>query len=205
MYDLDFGWGNEYSEFKGNIFDFTLTDSGPAWPNGPASTFLQRTLMQNEEFKSAFINRFSVLLVTYFSPGILKEKIDAMMNEINAEIPRDQERWWHNESYMSRQLDLIYKFAETRSVTVLQEMQEYFGLPTVAPVLLEAKGNGNIAVHNLTLPIPSVNVPFFAGFPVTLEAIPSAGGIFEGWSDGETAKVRTILPEQVPHLQAIFR
>ena len=106
---------------------------------------------------------------------------------------------------MSRQLDLIYKFAETRSVTVLQEMQEYFGLPTVAPVLLETKGNGNIAVHNLTLPIPSVNVPFFAGFPVTLEAIPSAGGIFEGWSDGETAKVRTILPEQVSHLQAIFR
>lgn len=205
LYDLDFGWGNEYSEFKGNIFDFTLTDSGPAWPNGPASTFLQRTLMQNEEFKSAFINRFSVLLVTYFSPGILKEKIDVMMNEINAEIPRDQERWWHNESYMSRQLELIYKFAETRSVTVLQEMQEYFGLPTVAPVLLEAKGNGNIAVHNLTLPIPSVNVPFFAGFPVTLEAIPSAGAVFEGWSDGETAKVRTILPEQVPHLQAIFR
>ena len=75
LYDLDFGWGNEYSEFKGNIFDFTLTDSGPDWPNGPASTFLQRTLMQNEEFKSAFINRFSVLLVTYFSPGILKENM----------------------------------------------------------------------------------------------------------------------------------
>lgn len=205
LYDLDFGWGNEYSEFKNNIFDFTLTDSGPDWPNGPASTFLQRTLMENDEFKAAFINRFALLLVTYFSPGILKEKIDAMMSEFEEEIPRDQERWWHNESYMSRQLDLIYKFAETRSVVVYQEMQEYFGLANTAPVVLTSLGKGNILVHNLPVKNPSVQVPFFTGFPVVLEAVPGPGGVFEMWSDGDTSPIKVIMPEAFPELQAIFR
>jgi len=205
LYDLDFGWGNEYSEFKGNIFDFTLTDSGPSWPNGPESTFLQRTLMKNEKFKSAFINRFVVLLATYFSPALLKTKIDAMMSEFEVEIPRDQERWNKNENHMAHQLNLIYEFASTRSGIVFQEMQEYFELSSVATVQLESVGQGNISVHHLPLPVSSIALPFFTGFAVMLEAVPNPGGVFVGWSDGDTSPIKVIMPEAFPKLQAIFR
>ncbi len=204
LYDLDGSWGNQFSVDNGNIFEFATTENGEPWPNGPESTFLLRTLLTNAQFKTAFINRFAALLATRFAPTVLKEKIDIMMAEIKAEIPRDQERWNHSTTFMSRQLNNIYDFAATRRDVIQSEMQEFFDLTEIAPVTLSTSGSGTIAVHILPIDVPAT-ISFFKGLPVTVSAIPGTGSVFSSWSDGDTSPVKTFLPEELPNLQAIFK
>jgi hypothetical protein len=50
-----------------------------------------------------------------------------------------------------------------------------------------------------------VTISFFEQLPVFLSAVPSAGGIFKEWSDGELSPIREINPSEVDTLKAIFR
>lgn len=204
IYDMDFGFGNEFSEFKNNIFEFATAEDGPDWPNGPASTLLLRRLLENENFKLAFINRFPVLWAMNFEKSRLLARISTMMGEIESEISRDQKRWGHNASYMSGQLNKIKTFAETRQDVILSEMKEFFALGEPAKVTLSVSGSGKILVHNLPLDRSSMTVSFFKGTPVTITAQEN-GETFTGWSDKVTAKTRTIMPEEVSSLTANFK
>ena len=204
IYDMDFGFGNEFSEFKNNIFEFATAEDGPDWPNGPASTLLLRRLLENKDFKTAFINRFPALLSMNFEKSRLLARINTMMAEIESQISRDQQRWSLSASYMNGQLDKIKTFAETRQDVILSEMKEFFALGEPAKVTLSVSGSGKILVHNLPLDRSSMTVSFFKGTPVTITAQEN-GGTFTGWSDGVTEKTRTIMPEEVSSLTANFK
>ncbi len=204
IYDMDFGFGNEYSEFKNNIFEFATAEDGPDWPNGPASTLLLRRMLENKNFKTAFINRMPVLLATYFEKSRLLARINTMMSEIESEIARDQKRWNLNASYMSGQLEKMKTFAGSRQAVIMSEMTDFFGLGETAKVTLSVQGSGKIMVHNLPLDRNSVTVSFFKGTPVKLTA-KANGGAFSGWSDGVKEETRTIDPEKVSSLTAVFK
>ena len=204
IYDMDFGFGNEYSEYKNNIFDFATAEDGDDWPNGPASTLLLRRLLENDGFRAAFINRFPVLLAMNFEKSRLLARINAMMGEIESEISRDQKRWGHNASYMSGQLEKMRTFAGSRQAVIMSEMTEFFGLGAVVNVTLSVSGSGTILVHDLPLDRNSVTVSFFKGTPVKLTA-KANGGAFSGWSDGVKEETRTIDPEKVSSLTAVFK
>lgn len=204
IYDMDFGFGNEFSEFTNNIFEFATAEDGPDWPNGPASTLLLRRLLENKGFKTAFINRMPVLLATYFEKSRLLARISAMMSEIESEISKDQQRWNLNASYMNEQLEKMKSFAGSRQAVILSEMIEYFGLGEVAKVALSTEGSGKILVHDLPIDRSSVTVSFFKGTPVTLTA-KSNGGTFSGWNDGNKDETRVIDPEKVSSLKAVFK
>jgi hypothetical protein len=206
LYDLDFGFGNDYSEYKDqNIFDFVTAEDGPGWPNGPEHTLLLRRLLENEEFKAAFINRMAVLLSMNFESSRVRARLDKMMAEIETEVDRDQERWDLSSSRMERHLGIIQDFIDERPGIVRSEMSEHFELGKPAKVSLRVQGNGRILVHGLPLDSGNMTVEFFEGFPVTVTAQPTDGGIFTGWSDGETAQTRTVLPEEVGELTASFK
>ena len=204
IYDMDFGFGNEYSEFKNNIFEFATAEDGPDWPNGPASTLLLRRLLENAKFKLAFVNRFPVLLAMNFETNRLLVRINIMMNEIESEISRDQKRWGLNTSYMSGQLDKMKTFAKTRQSVILSEMTEFFGLGETVETTLSVSGSGKILVHNLPLDKSSMTVSFFKGTPVTITAQEN-GGTFVGWKDGVKEKTRVVMPGEVDSLTAIFK
>ena len=205
LYDLDWGFGCNFSSLTNNIFEFATTENGESWPNGPEHTFLLRTLLTNEKFKAAFINRFPVLISTYYSSETITKKIDALMNEIASEIPKDQERWNLSASKMERELETIYNFAKTRPSVILEEMQEFFELGKTTSVTLSTSGNGSIAVHGLVIPKSSLTVPFFENFPVLVEAVPSSNSVFSAWSDGNTSKIRIINPGEIQDLKAVFK
>lgn len=205
LYDLDFGFGNDYSKYKNNIFEFATAEDGESWPNGPESTLLLRRLLENEGFKAAFINRMAVLLQMNFESSRVLARIEKMMVEIQSEIPRDQKRWGLSASKMTKQLNAIKNFAMNRPNVVYGELQEFFALGETAAVSLSVSGSGRILVHNLPVDVSKMTVNFFTGFPVTLSAEPLMGSTFAGWSDGESSPTRVILPECVSEVTAIFK
>ena len=205
LYDLDFGFGNDYSKYKNNIFEFATAEDGESWPNGPESTLLLRRLLENEGFKAAFINRMAVLLQMNFESSRVLARIEKMMAEIQSEISRDQKRWGLSASKMTKQLNAIKNFAMNRPSVVYGELQEFFALGETAAVSLSVSGSGRILVHNLPVDVSKMTVNFFTGFPVTLSAEPLMGSTFAGWSDGESSPTRVILPECVSEVTAIFK
>ncbi len=205
IYDTDFGFGTNMSQFKNNIFEFATAEDGDSWPNGPASTLLLRRLLENDSFKNAFINRMSVLLSMNFESSRVKSRIDKLMGDIQGEIPRDQRLWGHKVNWFDSQLKTIYSFAQNRPGVILAELREFFDLGTLVPMVLAADGGGTLSVCGLELDRESMDINFFDGLPVELTAVPKPGHVFVQWSDGVTDASRIILPEKGVSLKAQFR
>ncbi len=207
IYDTDFGFGNTYSEFTNNIFEFATNETGSAdsWPNGPNSTLLLRRLLENDGFKIAFVNRMTTLLSSYFNTSRVTARINTLMTAISGEVSRDQKRWGQSSSHMSSEVKVIKSFAETRPSEILAEMQEYFGLGTLTPVSLSVEGEGSILVHGLVVNQNPVLVNFFKGIPVIVSAVPSSGKVWMGWADGGLDQVRIVNPGEIQGLTAVFK
>ncbi|MCF0223742.1 MAG: CotH kinase family protein [Fibrobacter sp.] len=205
LYDMDFGFGTNMSKFTNNIFEFATAEDGETWPNGPESTLLLRRLLENSGFKRAFVNRMAVLLSMNFESSRVESLIERMMAEIEAEIPRDQERWHHDVTYMNQQLSKIKKFAKSRQGVILDEMMEFFSLGKIVRVQFEVEGSGQILVHGLPLDQYPMEIQFFEGHEVEVTALASQGGVFIGWSDGVTEKSRVVDPAEIASIKAIFK
>lgn len=205
LYDMDFGFGNNYSEYTNNIFEFVTAEDGESWPNGPQYTFLLRKLLENDGFRQAFVNRMATLLSMNFESSRLLARINTMMAEIEAEIPRDQERWGLSTAYMAQTLEDMKNFAASRQGEILEEMMQFFGFSEIAEQTLSVTGGGQILVHNLPLDRNSMTVRFFKDYPVVVSAQPVSGGVFVGWSDGSTEAVRVVIPGEIAELTAIFK
>ena len=204
LYDLDFGFGYG-SSYTNNVFEFATAENGENWPNGPRHTLLFRRLLENEEFKAAFINRMAVLLNMNFESSRVLAQIKKMMAEIESEIPRDQKRWGHSETRMAKQLGAIKRFAKNRPEIVYEEMREFFGLGNPIALSLSVNGPGTISVHGLPIDSYSMTINFFEGFPVTLTALPALGGVWAGWSDGVLEQTRVVKPGKIESLTATFK
>ena len=150
-------------------------------------------LLQNPDFKRLFINNACILLDSYLTYSKVQQAVKDMMATIpSQEQQRDQQRWPRNQSnfhWAPDGSDLL-KFAQNRSQTVRQEMQQYFGLSNEASVSINVSGNGSVLVDGMKLPSSNYQGKFYAGNDLLLQAVPSNGAVFTGWSDGQTQNPR---------------
>jgi hypothetical protein len=200
LYDTDWGFVN--ITFK--MLDFITEPNGPTYPNPPSSTLLIRKLLENQNYKNAFINRFSLLLATYYAPARVEARINALMKPIESEIPLDQQRWNLNASAMNIELTRIRDFGKNRPTQMQEEIEDFFGLSNPVDFTLSIKGNGKILVHNL--PVLNGNATFkaYPSVPIIIKAVPNSGARFKGWSDGNMQAERTVTVSQVWRLEAEF-
>ena len=218
MYDVDFGFGVSYNSQNGNVFSYVTNRNGTngmgmgmgmggGQTGGSISehTILMIRLLDNADFKKAFINRYCVLLSMNFSADRLLKRIDELQSQVEAEMARDIEFWGFDASSYSSNLEKIKSFAQSRQQTIMNEMQTYFSLGETAAVTLSTQGSGKILVHNLALDQSSMSVNFFRDVPVTLTAEPNSGAVFAGWSDGVQEATRTFNPGEETTLTATFK
>lgn len=223
LYDVDFGFGAGYNTQNSNVFSYVTNANGTNGMGGmmmpgmgqqggqqtggsiSEHTILMIRLLGNDGFKKAFINRFCVLLSMNFAADRLVKQIDALQSQVQSEMSRDAEFWGYNASSFSSNLEKIKSFAQSRQQTIMNEMQQHFGLGSTSQVTLSVQGSGEIRVHNLPLDQSSMTVNFFSDVPVTVTAVPKSGAVFAGWSDGSQEATRTINPGEVTTLTANFR
>jgi hypothetical protein len=219
LYDVDFGFGVGYNTQNGNVFSYVTNRNGtngmgmmPGMGGGQQTggsisehTILMIRLLENENFKKAFINRFCVLLSMNFSAERLLKRIDELQSQVQAEVAGDAAFWGYDEASMSSNLEKIKSFAQTRQQTIMSEMATFFSLGDPTPVTLSTQGSGHILVHNLALDQSSMAVNFFRDVQVTVTAVPNTGAVFGGWSDGVQEATRTFTPGEVTTLTATFK
>jgi len=196
IYDTDFGFGlYDPNSYLHNTLEFATTVDGPAYPNPPYSTLLLRKLLENQIFRTEFINQFADHLNTTFESNRINDMLDYYISLIQTELPRHRQRWPESAQVWQYSIDVMRNFANNRSWSVRQFIQEKFSIRGAYYLCLEVKGSttSHIQVNSHRLKIFPWQGVYFLDVPVTLTAIPEPGYVFTGWSGGLQSNDLTII------------
>ena len=128
FYDLDAAFGN----YNYNMFEhMSVLDTNVIWPNSPSATFLFRKLIENDDFKNQFIDRYAEVLNTEFQSDTLRRKLNKIVEQFEHELPRHISRWNYPESVSNWKEIIdeeIVTFIENRPCAVERHIIEFFNL-----------------------------------------------------------------------------
>jgi len=198
--DFGFGWSGTYN-FNFNMIAHITDPVGGEWPpNYSWSTFLIRSLLQNDAFKFGFINRFADLLNTVFQTNHMLANLEETKSIIEPEIEKHISRWGYPASSFSQwhsNLSRMITFAGNRSEVQKTHLINHFNLPGTFELTLDVNdmNQGTIMVNRLCLEASNPLLPHFAGYPWTGEyfggvplpvtAIPKQGFRLQKWVNSQ--------------------
>jgi hypothetical protein len=160
------------------------------------STFLLRSLLENDQFRTQFINTFADQLNTSFREEVVLARIDEFEKLYDPEIEEQIHRWGNLEgSYEAWQENVaeVREFAMVRPTYVRQHIIDYFNLPGWARLTVQTQPtHGYIRVNTIDITENAVGVQnpgnwsgiYFQGVPIELDAVPYEGYHFVRW-EGE--------------------
>lgn len=199
--DTDFGFGLYEKPVSHNTLAFAAGDTREGEANDPWAVFLFKTMLQNDEFRNEFINRFADQLNTSFVPSRVNEIIDGVVSTLEPEIQEHTDRWpfikLTKTSYFdktwSQEVQSIKNYANNRPGYVRQHITNKFkanGVTGTSYVTLNTDtAMGHIKINSIDIQsgTPAVTDPdswtgmYFGGVPVTVKAIPKEGYVFDHW------------------------
>jgi len=200
VYDTDFGFGM-YGEhnYLNHSLEQATTPYGPEWPNPEWSTFLLRTLLENDDFRTRFVNRFADLMNTSFRPERVVQRLMEMKSVIEPEMPEHIARWGrpYGMNGWNMHIERIKLFARLRPAAMKTIINDFFKLDGVHDLTVGAvpAGQGVVKVNSLVME-PAGEAwtgSYFGGVPVTLTAIPMNGYRFAGWKGDLASNEPTII------------
>ena len=172
----------------------------PGW-----SGFLFRSLLENEEFQTEFINRFADHMNSTFKTERVISVIDQTEAALRPEMEEFFMRWASREDSLEKwegEVDVMRMFAQKRPESVRQHIMDQFGLSGTAALTVntdEEKGYVKINSIEITPNLPGAENPalwsgiYFKGVPMTITAIPRPGYRFSGWGGIDHEKSEIIL------------
>jgi hypothetical protein len=196
MLDLDFS----FSDPQHNNLNRLIVEYG----NEP-STYLFRSLLENEGFRYDFINQFSDHLNTTFREQVVLGKIDELQALYYPEMEEHIHRWGVPGKSLDEWLEKvagIREFAQLRPTYQRQQILEQFNLPGTANVNLQADSSqGYICINTINIQKGTVGVDdpgkwsgiYFQGIPVEITAVPAPGYRFVGWEETGSKQANLIL------------
>jgi len=216
MFDTDFSFGlftpNGYMH---DMFEFATIPDGPSetiwgwnpwWPNPPWSTYLLRTLLDNESFRNNFINQFADLLNSIFLPDEIFNTVDEITELITDEIPDHTARWGSNLSTWNNNVNILRNFIFYRNAFVWSHMQSHFNITGTYQLILNQTGeNGTINVNSISINEFPWQGQYCDLIPIKIEAVPAPGYRFVEWSGlGSTANALIVDTDDDTTFTPIF-
>lgn len=186
LYDLDFGFGgNSIGQYYTNSLEAATSTSGEDWPNPPWSTLLFRKMLENNDFKNEFIQRFAININTTFNESKVLNIIDSLKTIISPEIPRHKARWAKSISFGTWEdnVEIMREFARKRPGYIQQHIINKFNLSGMETLIIENNNmhGGKVILNNVEIMEQNYNISLFKDVPIHLEAVPLPGFLFAGW------------------------
>ncbi len=232
--DTDFGFG--LYQMKSYAFDSLAFATGDvpevgdfSYANEPWAVFLLKTLLNNSEFRTQFINSYADQINTSFQPARVNNEIDKFKAGIEDAIQENGDRWrrlnakstYPGELTWDMNIQSVRNFANNRPSYVRQHIINKFkdiGVTETADINLKTNtAQGYVRINSIDIrsTTPGVNDPgnwtgvYFKGVPVTLKAIPETGYKFDHWEgiNGvvNTSDTITFDPEGNMEVKAVFK
>lgn len=111
-----------------DVFANATYDGDQTWPSSRPSTLLFRKLLENEDFKTRFDNRFFELLDTRLQYSQLSPYLTDVENRIRNEIPTQSQRFGYPQNYDSWMADMIHTddFLRNRVQNMKDRLEIFF-------------------------------------------------------------------------------
>ncbi|MCD4682366.1 MAG: CotH kinase family protein, partial [Bacteroidales bacterium] len=125
IFDLDFGYGHNIN-YQHNFLEDALAVN----TNCDCSTFLLRKLLENEEFKQQFIDRYALHLNTTFHQDTVINKINEFATLFNSEIKFHIQRWHHPQNFTQweNEVEALIEYATYRPCFCAEHLITKFDL-----------------------------------------------------------------------------
>jgi hypothetical protein len=201
FYDTDLSFGiSDWKAYKVNTLKQMTTASNEIWPNPSWSTFIIRKLLENDSIQQVYTNRFADHLNTIFLPKNVIFKIDSIQNLIRNEMPNHIKKWpTLSMKTWEKNVQVLRDFATYRPNALRGFIMEKFGwTDTIYVGIGDFKAKeGKVKLNSLTLN-QSFYGWYFAGCPITVEALPQQGYDFVKWEGiNATSAAFTIDPQEI--------
>ena len=216
LYDTDFGIGLYERDPRDNTLAFALNPRGPGWPNPPWSTEPLRSMIQSPIFAVQFINRYADYLNTLFQPERTIAILDAAAATLEAELPRQLERWGRaggrrgptmNPAVWGEEIEHMRNWLRARPQHAWRHLRETLQLGGTYQLDLrvEPPGSGTLQLTAVNVAAPFSGT-YFRGIPITVTAIPAEGFEWSGWDRDDVPQEQTVVftPEGNTTLTARF-
>ncbi len=200
--DMDAGFGlmNPWRVASFDMLRHMTNDKHDGFSNDPWSTYLIRSLLQNEEFRTEFINRTADYLNTLFLPGHVIPLIDRFEDHLEPVIEEHIDRWGQIQSknHWHQNVERLRDFAQNRPGYVYKHVRDFFDLPGTYRLSVDVSGlqMGRVQVNNVMIdeqtpgtadresPWPW-NGTYFMEIPLKIVARPYHGHRFSHWEQYE--------------------
>jgi len=186
LFDTDLGFGaHPQGQYDSNTLANVTSPVETYYANPPWSTLLIRKMLENEEFRNSFIQRFAGHIQTTFAPARAVARIDSLQALLAPEIPRHKQRWPASLSFgatWEAQMEITREFARKRPAAMMGHIKGKFALAGTAALTVQANDfrMGRVMLEGVTLG-DSLTLTYFTGIPLTCVALPAKGYRFAGW------------------------
>lgn len=199
--DTDFGF---LQPEHNTLFEATR-DDGNEWFNAPWATFLVRSLLENQDFRMSFINRFADHLNTSFREEVVVDRLDDFIDRYQPEVEEQIHRWGNLGGSFDAWLEnveIFRNYAVQRPSFQREHIIEKFELPgTAGLTIMVDPSQGYFQINSLEIKDGNVGVEdagywtgiYFQDIPVEITVTPFEGYQFLGWEiqDGLALDVET--------------
>lgn len=232
--DLDLSFGLRWDYASYDFDDLTrvstvLNSTNPLDTATNYYTTIFRALLENEDYKHYFINRFSDILNTTYKSELLVDNLIEIRNLIEPEAEENIQRWSpinqkltfhqpiHSYSEWEGHVNDLIEFSEERQAHVRAHIENRFETEKL-DLILDVSGvdHGYIGLNTIEVRVGTDGVDSLAPFPwegvyfkevpITLKAIPMTGYIFSHWSGdiSETTEDITLFLNEDTFIKANF-
>ena len=179
--------------------DIDVNSTG--WSTTTWSTLLMRKLLENEEFKAKFLQRFSYHMNTTFRYERVKEFSDSLKNLVKTEFMEHGAKWynwlvqswWGQSTEWENHINSLNSWFEQRPKYVSQHLRDYFHITSRYDVTVSADINNVKFSINHCPSTANVTGRYFSDYNLNLSAVLPEGKAVNYWivtsSDGNEKRI----------------
>lgn len=156
------------------------------WGSSNGHTAMYSSLLDNEGFFQAYINRYADLLNTALHCDTLVALLDEFEANMLPEMPGQVNRWGGNVGTWQNRVEDIREFICIRWDIVNQQIidcfEDDYDISGPYEVTVVIVGPGNVNLNTITITAGPWTGTYFGGLDLGLTAVPLANGEFIEWS-----------------------
>lgn len=197
LWDMDAVFGH-YINYTG------IPDTGPNAdpcfaevlnnPGGQGHVPMWNALLENDDFRNLYINRYADLLNTTLSCDFAIHHLDSLLAFIEPEMPRQIELWGGTMQGWENNVQTLKNFILQRcGDEIVDLMEDCYDLEAITVTIL-IEGDGSVQINTVVID-PSMTPwtgTYYAGIPIDLTGIPGINVEFINW---EIVDGTIVLPD----------
>ncbi|MBN1416415.1 MAG: lamin tail domain-containing protein [Bacteroidales bacterium] len=179
IFDMDFGFARYYN----NTLLLALATDGLSWPNPPWSTLLFRKLLENDEFKNRFLDKFNIYIYSTFNPIRINRIIDTLRQNIADEIPYHFTRWNGSLSDWDDNISIMRTFADKRQSYMMTHLKDYFLLEPPYDLRISSTSHqiNFVSLNDIVIHDTIFEGKYFGNRYIKIKALPYKNLRFKQW------------------------